>query len=296
MGMSCGVGLFVDAEAEARYVDCYETVMSGAPNPTETLDVSTSFGQVRVYRYGPSTGAPLVLLHGFMGSGAMWVSNIAGLAESNPVYVLDQLGQPGLSKQTVPIRRARDCAAWLAETLTALDVGAAHLVGVSQGGWMALNQAVRDGDRVASVTLIEPANTLARLSLRFLLRGISVPLGLRKMSDSYLTWIAGNPPSNQHPSWPLLEILLAGSREYRFNPAPFPYPRNKVLRSVHVPVLALLGGRSVLQNTDAAARRAQKLFPAGQIHVWPDAGHALSAEYAHEVNDRILAFVAEQTA
>lgn len=296
MAMSCGVGHFVDDEAEKRYVNCYETIMGSTLPPDQTLNVPTSFGQVRVYRYGRSTGAPLVLLHGFLGSGAMWVPNIAGLAEAHTVYVVDQLGQPGLSKQSVPIRRARDCALWLGEMLTALDTQPAHLVGVSQGGWMALNQAVRDSDRVASVTLIEPANTLARFRLRFLVRGMAVPLGLRKLSDSYLSWIAGNPSSTGHPSWPLLQILLAGNREYRFNPAPVPYPRNKVLRSVPVPVLALLGGRSVLHDADAAANRAQTVIPTAQAHVWRDAGHALSAEYADEVNDRILAFVAEHTA
>jgi hypothetical protein len=39
-----------------------------------------------------------------------------------------------------------------------------HLVGHSYGGWTALQTAARDSARLASVTLVEPCNTVARLS------------------------------------------------------------------------------------------------------------------------------------
>ena len=42
----------------------------------------------------------------------------------------------------------------------------AHLVGLSYGGWVAMNQALRAPARVASITLLDPAG-LTRLDARF---------------------------------------------------------------------------------------------------------------------------------
>lgn len=41
-----------------------------------------------------------------------------------------------------------------------------HLVGSSYGGWLALNQAHRSPDRLASVTLLDPGG-LEKVGLRF---------------------------------------------------------------------------------------------------------------------------------
>jgi pimeloyl-ACP methyl ester carboxylesterase len=42
----------------------------------------------------------------------------------------------------------------------------AHLIGLSYGGWVAMNQAIRAPGRVASITLLDPAG-LTRLDARF---------------------------------------------------------------------------------------------------------------------------------
>ncbi|NDU79580.1 alpha/beta fold hydrolase, partial [Actinomadura sp. DSM 109109] len=48
------------------------------------------------------------------------------------------------------------------ETLDALDLPRAHLAGTSCGGFLALNQAARDPERVRSLALIDPGG-LSRL-------------------------------------------------------------------------------------------------------------------------------------
>ena len=74
--------------------------MAGLPAPSATLDVSTHFGTVRVYRFGPADGVPLLLLPGRTAAAPMWEANLAGLAKSRPVYATDLIGEPGLSVQT----------------------------------------------------------------------------------------------------------------------------------------------------------------------------------------------------
>jgi pimeloyl-ACP methyl ester carboxylesterase len=64
------------------------------------------------------------------------------------------------------------------------------------------------------------------------------------------------------------------------------------LRSISVPMLALIAGRSVIHNPVAAHARAQRLVPGIQAELWPDATHSISAETPVEVNERVLRFIA----
>lgn len=244
-----GIGCFTTPQGRARYFACYDEAIALLPTPREQADVDTSYGQVRVYRHGLGQGSPVVLLHGMAATSAMWGPNVAGLAARHPVYSLDTLGEPGRSIQSVPIRDGAAQADWLDETLEALGLGAVHLVGASAGAALAFNHAVRRPARVASVTLLDPAQVLARFSARFLLAGMLTRL-----------------------------------------PVPA-YAGDEVLRSVQIPVLALLGGRSVVHDPQHAADRARSLLPQGQAEVWPEASHAISGDAAR-VNDRILRFVA----
>jgi pimeloyl-ACP methyl ester carboxylesterase len=49
-------------------------------------------------------------------------------------------------------------------------------VGASIGGWLACNHAVRAPQRVASISLLDPAGTLGRVPLGLVLRTIPVAL------------------------------------------------------------------------------------------------------------------------
>ncbi len=87
------------------------------------------------------------------------------------MYAIDLPGDPNPSVARAPLTPPDACAAWLDELLGQLSVGRhrdgpAHLVGVSYGGWIAMNQAIRAPGRVASITLLDPAG-LTKLDARF---------------------------------------------------------------------------------------------------------------------------------
>ncbi len=287
------IGAFPDAGAEARYFATYRDAMASTPEPASTEDAPTAFGTVRTYRYGRETGSPIVLLPAFWATAAMWAPNIAELAEGHPVYTLDTLGQPGASVQTVPIRTAADCAAWLGEVLSALELRDVHLVGCSYGGWLTFNQALHSPERLATITLIEPANVLTRLSARFKCSAVAlIPAVPRALTRRAMAWGLGNPAVDD-PMHVIVELIAAGAHDYRAlgtSPAPR-YPNDDELRSVQTPTLALLGGRSVVQDSTAAAERARNLLVAGEVELWVNASHAVSAEVPTQVNRRILDFV-----
>jgi pimeloyl-ACP methyl ester carboxylesterase len=68
------------------------------------------------------------------------------------------------------------------------------------------------------------------------------------------------------------------------------YPSDAALRSLAMPVLALLGGRSTVGNAARAAARARRCLPDAEVDVWPEATHALPSACADAVDARLEAF------
>jgi pimeloyl-ACP methyl ester carboxylesterase len=65
------------------------------------------------------------------------------------------------------MRTASHCVRCINSILAGLDLRDVHLVGHSYGGSLAFQTAARAPARLASVTLVDPANTVARISGRF---------------------------------------------------------------------------------------------------------------------------------
>src|SRR5690606_6596663 len=145
-------------EGRAEYVSAYAEVMETLPEPARTHDVDTGYGTVRAYLFvEPGNAAPrddedlarhldevtpVVLLPGW-GSGApMWQTNLPDLMAPRPVYAPDALGDVGMSIQSVPLASAAAQARWVGQTLAALEVDRAHVVGHSFGGWAGMNVAI----------------------------------------------------------------------------------------------------------------------------------------------------------
>ena len=290
-----GIGGFRSPRARQAYDAAYDTALRSLPAPAEVHDVPTGFGTVRAYRFGPAAGPPLVLLPGRAGTAAMWAPNLAAFAAHHPVYALDLLGEPGRSAQRAPIRTAADQAAWLAETLAVLDLDGVHLAGVSFGGWLAANLAIRSPARLASCTLLDPAATLGPFPPALLVRtALSLlPVVSRWTRPAFLSWISGGVPVPEDD--PVAALIDAGMRDFRIalpTPAPF---TGAQLRTIAVPVLALVAGRSVIHRARPAYERARALIPDVEAELWPAATHAISGEHADAVNARVLRFIADRT-
>ena len=76
----------------------------------------------------------------------MYRTNLPALLQRRTVYSIDLLGEAGMSVQDKPIRDADDQTHWLDDALAGLGLGQAHLLGVSIGGWTAVN--LPSGNRV----------------------------------------------------------------------------------------------------------------------------------------------------
>lgn len=184
------LGHFIDAAGYARFVAAYRAGMAQLPPITGSFDVPTRLGSVRVYRFGAGSGVPLLLLTGRGGSTPLWRANLTSLLSRRSVYCIDLLGEPGMSVQDKPITGPQDHADWLEGVLAGLNLGAVHVMGLSIGGWAAVNHAIRYPGRVRSLVLLDPALTFAPLTWKMVLvsLGSVIPGTPQAIRNRLLSW------------------------------------------------------------------------------------------------------------
>ena len=178
------------------------------------------------------------------------------------------------------------CAAWLDELLGKLSDRPAHLAGISYGGWMAMNQAIRAPGRVASITLLDPAG-LTKADARFLwwlsISGLATltPMPLRRRLARWLDL-----PGMLEPE--LMTLMWAGLRGYHAEPKFPAILTDDELRAIGVPALLVTGARSALL-TPTEVRARGSLMPRAEVAVVP--GNHGGFTRIDELNDRIAAFI-----
>jgi 2-succinyl-6-hydroxy-2,4-cyclohexadiene-1-carboxylate synthase len=100
-------------------------------------------------------GPPLVLLHGFTGSGASWAPVGRDLAGDHRVIAIDLIGHAASSAPVDPLRYVFDRALHDLAALTAqLGIARASWLGYSLGGRLALGMALDYPERVSSLILV----------------------------------------------------------------------------------------------------------------------------------------------
>jgi pimeloyl-ACP methyl ester carboxylesterase len=285
-------GSWVSDAAREKFMAAYERAFALWPQPYEEFDVETATATTRVHAYRPkAAGAPVVLLHGAGYNASGWYPHVAALAEVGPVYGIDLPGDANPSVPRAPLTTPPARAAWLDELLSKLGDRPAHLVGLSYGGWVAMNQAIRAPGRVASITLLDPAG-LTRLDARFYwwltISGLAslTPLPLRRRLARWL-----DAPAMLEPD--LMTLMWAGIRGYRAEPKKTGVLTDDELRAITVPVLLITGARSALL-TPAEARDRASLMPHAEVAIVP--GSHAGFNRISELNDRIVAFMKAQVA
>jgi pyruvate dehydrogenase E2 component (dihydrolipoamide acetyltransferase) len=136
----------------------------GGPEP-ETVDAGGT--RIRFLKLGDAGGRPVIFVHGYGGDLNNWMFNQEKLAENNTTYALDLPGHGGSTKAVGAGDLAVLSDAVLA-FMSAENIDKAHLVGHSMGGAACLDLAARQGDKVASLTLIAPAGLGAEINMDYI--------------------------------------------------------------------------------------------------------------------------------
>jgi pyruvate dehydrogenase E2 component (dihydrolipoamide acetyltransferase) len=123
--------------------------------------------RLRYVELGEGTSVPVLLLHGFGADLNTWMFTQPALAEGTRVVALDLPGHGGSSKE-LPDAGAESLAAIVGKALAALGIERMHLVGHSMGGGIASSFALRQPERIATLSLIASASLGAEINAAFI--------------------------------------------------------------------------------------------------------------------------------
>ncbi len=252
----------------------------------------------RVRRRGPKIAVPLVLLHGFTGTGEFWLP-VANAFPCRHCIFPDLPGHGGTDAPSPPeawrLERAADA---LMALLDELCVDRVALAGYSMGGRLALSIAVRHPERVAALALIGTTPGIADESERATRAAADLALadaierdGIESFSRQ---WEAGELFATQSTLAPALRESMRGQRlgqdPARLAAALRAFGTGLQLRAhgrlaeLSMPVLVMAGEHDA--KFAAIARDLAARIPGAILRIVPDCGHAVPLE-------RAQAFVAE---
>jgi pimeloyl-ACP methyl ester carboxylesterase len=244
-------------------------------------------------------GEPIILLHAFPLSSAMWMSQREGLADIARVITPDLRGFGGtpLGHDEPSLDESADDVARLLDTL---GLDRVVLGGLSMGGYVSMAFLRRHGDRVKALIL---ADTKAGADPE------SGAAGRRAMADT----LDGDPESTVLVD----EVLpkLVGPTTVERRPLVFGRVRGLVqqapataaawvqramaarpdsfdtLRAVDVPTLVVVGEEDVLSPPDDAVAMAEAVPDSRLVRI-PAAGHLTAVETPEEFNAAVREFLA----
>lgn len=294
---------FKSPEGESEFRAAYDDAMKRWPVPYEQLDIPSRFGSTHVIVSGRTDAPPLVMLHGYMATSAMWSLTVADFAKDYRVYAIDVMGQASKSLPAEPIRSAADYVTWLTETLNTLHLDRVHLVGMSYGGWLALTYAVAKPAHVHTLVLLSAGGLLPMVK-QFTVRGmLMVLMPTRFMVNWFMGWLG----IKEHPNqpWPqhvgdVLELMYLGLKYFRTPPETLRVMPTMLsdadLRSLRTPTLVLFGEQEVIYNPATALSRARQLIQGVEGDLVPDCRHDMCISQYRLVNARMLEFLGTRSA
>jgi pimeloyl-ACP methyl ester carboxylesterase len=295
--MDSPINLFKTDKGQAQYYTAYDAAMQLWPVPFESNFVTTPYGRTHVISCGPKDGFPLVLLHAGQASSTMWFPNIAHLSEKFHVLALDTPGEPGKSIPTQHNATKRDCAAWLEGVLDKLGITRANMMGLSRGGWLALNLVAHSPDRLERIVLLSPAAVFIALNSFFSAVAQAVMRVPRRFvaKAALNSWVAKGFVVNpvfaeqfitglQYWNWTVNTSGYSGVMPSMFS--------DEELRQIRHPILLLTGDQDRL-NPPKAIERARRTIQQLEAGIIAKAGHLLSMEQPEDVDKRIIQFLTE---
>jgi pimeloyl-ACP methyl ester carboxylesterase len=153
--------LFQNSEARETIRQECERFRARLTVPVEDVTLATSFGSTHVLVTGPVEGPPLVILHGALASSAHVLPELGPMLKTRRVYAVDVMGQSVWSEDRRIDVRDGSYARWLEEVCDGLGLTTFDLYGISWGGFVALQGAIRMPARVRHLVLLAPAGVVA---------------------------------------------------------------------------------------------------------------------------------------
>jgi pimeloyl-ACP methyl ester carboxylesterase len=231
-------------------------------------------------------GATVLFLHG--ADGDTWSPLLDALSAQHRVITPEH---PGFGRTPIPawMMNVGDLANFYLDVLQALNLRDVHLVGHCVGGWAAAEMAIRNTQRLASLTLLAPAGAESReASIGDVFAWGPEEFAVRQFHDRKLAeaWQAAQAKLD-------IDIVLqnrTGLARLAWNPRLHSPQLPFWLHRIDVPTLVIWGEDDRVIPLPCHQAFVREIKQARFVSL-PDTGHALPIEGAKHIGPQLEAFV-----
>jgi 3-oxoadipate enol-lactonase len=259
---------------------------------SRSTDTYTCADGGRLHYQVAGSGEPVVLLHGFGLDLAMWDPQWRAFSEHHRAIRYDLRGY-GSSTLPTGLYSHVDDFIELIEHLQAIP---AHVVGLSNGGRVALRIAAQKPEAVRSLTLVDTAMDGHSWSDEWLRRWRAMTsVGATDVSSAKQLWLQHElfASARARPEAArLLAIMIGRYSGWHFSaqdPGIAPArPSAEILSTILTPTRVIVGEHD-LPDFQSIARRIAKEMPNAALTILPDVGHMPNLEDPLHFNQWVLA-------
>jgi pimeloyl-ACP methyl ester carboxylesterase len=268
--------IYKSAEGELLVRERYLECLKHWPVANQQIRVPTREGETFVVACGEESAPPLLLFHGSAGNAAMWMGDVAAWAADFRVYAVDMIGEPGLSAPSRPPLASEAHALWLDDVMRGLSLARVSMVGISLGGWLALDYATRRPERIERLVLLCPSG-VGRQKTGIFFKAILLRTlggwGRRKLKEIVL---GGAPAAGASPAVRYFaDFVSLIHANFRPRMVKIPAFSDDSLRRLAMPVMAILGGKDVFLDSAGTRSRLERNVAQVDVQYLPEAGHFL---------------------
>jgi 4,5:9,10-diseco-3-hydroxy-5,9,17-trioxoandrosta-1(10),2-diene-4-oate hydrolase len=221
-------------------------------------------------------GEPVIFLHGAGAGAVTWYPSINTIARNFQVIAPDIVGYGESDKPDAPYNRPY-FSKWLKDFLKELKISKAHIVGLSQGGAIALQFAIENAAMVDKLVLVDSAGLGAKVSFWPLIGTIWMNSFPSSMANRFNSRYILHKPINidpNHSSYSI-DVLKSKGGKNAFKQGrgtAISKISEELLKQIENETLIIWGKDDKLFPVEYG-EAAAKIIPNAKLHVIQDAGH-----------------------
>jgi 4,5:9,10-diseco-3-hydroxy-5,9,17-trioxoandrosta-1(10),2-diene-4-oate hydrolase len=222
------------------------------------------------------TGEPVIFLHGAGAGAVTWYPTIPTISKNFQVIAPDIVGYGESDKPDAPYNKAY-FSKWLNDFLKELKIAKAPIVGLSQGGAIALQFAIDHPEMVGKLVLVDAAGLGAKVSFWPLIGTIWMNSFPSAMANRFNSRYLLHNPTNRDPSHSgySIDVLKSKGGKKAFKQgrgtAVSKIPE-ELLKQIENETLIIWGKEDQLFSVEYG-EAAAKIIPNATLRVIQDAGH-----------------------
>ncbi len=221
-------------------------------------------------------GELVIFLHGAGAGAVTWYPSINTISKNFQVVAPDIVGYGESDKPDAPYNRPY-FSKWLKDFLIELKISKAHIVGLSQGGAIALQFAIDNPEMVNKLVLVDSAGLGAKVSFWPLIGTLWMNSFPSSMANRFNSRYILHKPINRDPNHSSYSIAVL---KYKGGKNAFRQGRGtavskipeELLKQIENETLIIWGKDDKLFPVEYSGAAA-KIIPNARLHVIQNAGH-----------------------